>query len=66
MATKPGKAVTYNEKLSFIKLHDPSITWSSEFDLSYKICRFRTQTSKSHTIDLFVAIKGNFPGLFFF
>ena len=46
MATKPGRVVTQNEELSSIKSHDPLITWSSDFDVSYTICRFRTQTPK--------------------
>ena len=44
MATKPGKVVTYNKKLPSIKSHDLLTTWSS--DLSYTICKFRTQALK--------------------
>ena len=46
MAPKPGRMVTCNEEIPSIKSHDPSITWSSDFDFSYKICRFRAQTPK--------------------
>ena len=27
MGTKLGRVVTYNNEFSFMKLHDPSITW---------------------------------------
>ena len=47
MAAKPGRVVTYNEELPSIKSHDPLITWPKDFDFSYSICRFRTQTPKS-------------------
>ena len=46
MATKPGKVVTYNGELPSIKSHDPLIMWSSDFDFSYTIYRFKMQTSK--------------------
>ena len=46
MPTKPGRVVTYNEELPYIKPHDPLITWSSGFDFSYTICGFRPQTPK--------------------
>ena len=47
MATKPDKVVTYNKKLPSMKSHDPLIAWSSDFNFSYTICRFRSQTPKS-------------------
>ena len=30
MVTRPGSVVTYDDGLSFIKSHDPLITWSCE------------------------------------
>ena len=53
MATKPSRVVTYSEELPSIKCYEPSITWSSDFDFSYKICRFRTQTAKTSPISCF-------------
>ena len=47
MATKPGKVATYNEELPSRKSYDPLNTWSSDFDFSDTICRYRTQTPKS-------------------
>ena len=59
MATRHGKVVTYYKKLKSIKLHTlwtrgyvrscdfTFITWSSDFDFSYTISRFKTQTPKS-------------------
>ena len=47
MATRPGKVVTYIEELASRKSYDPLTTWSSDFDLSDTICRYRTQTPKS-------------------
>ena len=47
MSTKPGRVVTCNEELPSIKSHEPLITWSSNFDFSYTVCSFRTQTPKS-------------------
>ena len=43
MAIKPGRVVTYNKKLPSMK----SRGLISDFDFSYTICRFRTQTPKS-------------------
>ena len=34
MGTKLGRVVTYNNEFSFMKLHDPSITWF--FDVTWK------------------------------
>ena len=53
MATKPGRVVTYNEELLSIKSHDPLIRWSSNFDFSYTICRFKTQTPKSSPLSCY-------------
>ena len=47
MATKPDRVVIYNEELSSIKSHDSLIMWSSDFDFSYPICRFRMQIPNS-------------------
>ena len=46
MPTKPGSVVTYNEGLLSIKSYEPLIVHSGDFDFSYAICRFRTQTPK--------------------
>ena len=47
MATKPSRVVTYNEQVHSVKSYDFLITWSSDFDFSYTICRFKTQRPKS-------------------
>ena len=57
MATKPGRLVTYNEELPSIKLYDPLITWFSDFDFSYSIGGFRTQTPKSSPTSYCVSVK---------
>ena len=44
MATKPGTVVTYNEELPSKNSHDPLITWFSDFDFSYKICKCSTSS----------------------
>ena len=46
MTSKP-RLVMYNEKLPSKKSNYILITWSSDFDLSHAICRFRTQTPQS-------------------
>ena len=109
MVTKSSRVVTYNEKLSSIKSHDPLITWRSDLDFPSTIvglehkglsrhrllvalackakpfgiislfffCRlflgyreFRakiyfTNRRTANTIQLFVAMKGKFPGPLF-
>ena len=57
MATKPGRVVTYNEELPPIKSHDLLIMWSSGFDFSCAICRFRTQTPKSSLSSCYICFK---------
>ena len=57
MATKPGKVVAYNKELPSVKSHDPLITWSSDFDFSYTICRFRTQTPKLSPTSCLLEVK---------
>ena len=47
IAIKPGRVVTHDEELPYIKSHDPLITWSNDLDFSYTIGRFRTQMPKS-------------------
>ena len=41
MVTKPSRVVTNNEETSGIKSHNPLMMWSSDFDSTYTICRFR-------------------------
>ena len=47
MATKSGRVVTSNEDLLSTKSNDLLIMWSSNFDFSHIIFRFRTQMPKS-------------------
>ena len=56
MTTKPGRVVAYNEELSSIKSHYPLITWSSDFDFSHTICRFRAKTLKSSPTSYFTLL----------
>ena len=47
LATKPVRVITCNKELPSIKSHDlPLITWSSNFDFSYMIYRFKAQAHK--------------------
>ena len=46
MAAKHGRMVTCNEELPSINSHDALITWSSNFNFSYTIYRFKTQAPK--------------------
>ena len=53
MSIKPGRMVTYNEDLPFIKYGDLLMRLSSDFDFFYNIGRLRTQTPKSSLIPYF-------------
>ena len=53
MSIKPGRMVTYNEDLPFIKYGDFLMRLSSDFDFFYNIGRLRTQTPKSSLIPYF-------------
>ena len=59
MAIDFDKVAKYNEELPSINSHDPLITWSSDFDFSYTICRFRTQMHKSSLISCFLFVLSN-------
>ena len=58
MTTKSGRVVAYNEELPFIKSHYLLIKWSSDFDFSHSICRFRTKTPKSSPTSCFTLLIG--------
>ena len=47
IVTRFVRVVTFYKKLPPLKSIDPLITWSCDFDLTYTICRFRTQTPNS-------------------
>ena len=53
-----------NEELPSIKSHDPLMTFSSGFEFSHTICRFRMQTPKSSPICRLAFIVG-LPCFFF-